>query len=80
MLHKFYNIKINLRKKKSVSSIKTGCVQFTLPPYLMSARESHPNVNFKVFDLSIYQQNGQDLTLLTVIFARAQLLRLSMII
>lgn len=46
----------------------------------MSARESHPNVNFKVFDLSIYQQNGQDLTLLTVIFACARSLRLSMII
>lgn len=46
----------------------------------MSARESHPNVNFKVFDFSIYQQNGQDLTLLTVIFARARSLRLSMII
>lgn len=46
----------------------------------MSARESHPNVNFKVFDFSIYQQNGQDLTLLTVIFACARSLRLSMII
>lgn len=46
----------------------------------MSARESHPNVNFKVFDFSIYQQNGRDLTLLTVIFARARSLRLSMII
>lgn len=46
----------------------------------MSARESHPNVNFKVFDFSIYQQNGQDLMRLTVIFARARSLRLSMII